>query len=323
MKASKPLEAKSASKPPASKSDLPYVKLIQTLRDYPTTEDFVYLKRMDQNPSVYDPYALDVVPFSSVNQQDFYTMSVRGVTHYVDGMSADFATLDQWERELKLFSALRQLRVFKLYKLWRSFRMWKKAVNQSKFANAKSNLEKNLFLLSPVFQKPICHFHNLCNELSVMRLHAVEEGRSYTLAQFVDAHEARRQLCETKLQGFHDMAFESVLGACNSDLEELERRLEEFNLKKDDGEALQRSHDTMGMASSMHKLELVRQREQGIADFAYTVAAARRSEQRRILSFVRMGDYMICDTLKTILLESVRDLLSAAQVKPPQKVQST
>ncbi len=73
-------------------SDLPYVKLIATLREYPTTEDFVYLKRMDQNASVYDPYALQVAPFSAVDQQDFYTMSVRGMTHYLDGVSADFAS---------------------------------------------------------------------------------------------------------------------------------------------------------------------------------------------------------------------------------------
>lgn len=47
---------------------------------------------MDRNPSEYDPYALEVVPFSSADQGDFYTMSVRGVTHYVDGASADFAS---------------------------------------------------------------------------------------------------------------------------------------------------------------------------------------------------------------------------------------
>jgi dynein heavy chain len=47
---------------------------------------------MDQNASVYDPYALEVVPFASVNQHDFYTLSVRGMTHYLDGVSADFAS---------------------------------------------------------------------------------------------------------------------------------------------------------------------------------------------------------------------------------------
>ena len=63
-----------------------------------------------------------------------------------------FLGLDRWERELQLFGALRRLKVFRMYKLWKSFRMWKKAVNHAKFTYAKSNLEKNLFLLSPVFQ---------------------------------------------------------------------------------------------------------------------------------------------------------------------------
>lgn len=71
-------------------------RLISTLREYPTTEDFVYLKRMDLNPSVYDPYALDVMPFAMVDQKDFYTMSVRGITHYVDGITSDFASESRW-----------------------------------------------------------------------------------------------------------------------------------------------------------------------------------------------------------------------------------
>ena len=50
--------------------------------------------------------------------------------------------------------------------------------------------------------------------------------------------------------------------------------------------------------SFVQRAEQGKVREQGVSDFAYTVAAARRSEQRRILSFVRMSDYMICDTLQ-------------------------
>lgn len=52
----------------------------------------MYLRRMDRNPSEYDPYALEVVPFASLDQRDFYTMSVRGITHYVNGISMDFAS---------------------------------------------------------------------------------------------------------------------------------------------------------------------------------------------------------------------------------------
>lgn len=46
-------------------------------------------------------------------------------------------------------------------------------------------------------------------------------------------------------------------------------------------------------------------------DFAYTMAAAYRSEQRRLLRFVRMSDLLICDTLHTILTRSLAELLDA------------
>lgn len=43
------------------------------------------------------------------------------------------------------------------------------------------------------------------------------------------------------------------------------------------------------------------------------MAAAYRSEQRRLLSFIRMSDFMMCDTLHTILVESVREVLNAVR----------
>jgi dynein heavy chain len=66
-----------------------------------------------------------------------------------------FAALNQWERELQLYGSLKRLRVFRQYKLWKSFKIWRKAVNRAKFSHAKAALEKNLFLLSPVFQQPM------------------------------------------------------------------------------------------------------------------------------------------------------------------------
>ena len=60
-----------------------------------------------------------------------------------------------------------------------------------------------------------------------------------------------------------------------------------------------------------------KEKGQSDADFAYTIAAARRSAQRRLLNFVRMADYMVCDTLHTVLMESVREVLAATRPPPP------
>jgi hypothetical protein len=53
-----------------------------------------------------------------------------------------------------------------------------------------------------------------------------------------------------------------------------------------------------------------------LQEYAYTMAAAYRSEQRRLLSFLRMADFMMCDTLQTILVQSVSEMLSALEPAP-------
>ena len=94
-------------------------RLIHTLRNYPNTQDFVYLRRIDQNPSVYNPYALQVVSFSETNSKDFFTLSAHGITYYQSEVDSDFTSLNQWERELQLFNALKKLRLWRLFMVWK------------------------------------------------------------------------------------------------------------------------------------------------------------------------------------------------------------
>ena len=73
-------------------------RLIYTLRQYPATEDFVYLVRTPAGaPGELNPYALQVVPFAALRADpaasaDYYTLSVRGMTRYVDGTNAEFTS---------------------------------------------------------------------------------------------------------------------------------------------------------------------------------------------------------------------------------------
>jgi dynein heavy chain len=52
------------------------------------------------------------------------------------------------------------------------------------------------------------------------------------------------------------------------------------------------------------------------SNFSYTIAAARRSEQRKLLCFVKLADFVICDTLHNLLLDSERDLLAFCRPAP-------
>lgn len=94
------------------------------------------------------------------------------------------AGLEQWEQEVKLYVALKDLRLFKQHKLWKAFKGWKSAIHSSKLLDAKTALNKQLFLLSPVFQQPLQQFHALCHELSGMRLHSIQQGQVSSVRQY-------------------------------------------------------------------------------------------------------------------------------------------
>lgn len=98
--------------------------MLQSLKSHPYTEDFVYLRRIEESGLDYKPYSLEVVPYSKVDPDDFYTMSVRGMTHYINGASHDYSTLDSWERQARLFVALKRLRLFRMHRTWKALRVY-------------------------------------------------------------------------------------------------------------------------------------------------------------------------------------------------------
>jgi hypothetical protein len=81
-----------------ARRDYEYMKLLAALRLYPATEDFVYLRAAPARaPGEWNPYALQVVPFAALARddevgRDYYTLSVRGLTRFVDGENAEFTS---------------------------------------------------------------------------------------------------------------------------------------------------------------------------------------------------------------------------------------
>jgi dynein heavy chain len=289
----------------AMDSGTSYIALMETLRQYPNSTEFVYLSRVDmsKDSTNYNPYALEMVPFNAADPNDFYTMSVHGITHFVDGSNADFTTLDQWEREFQLFNAMRQLNVFKRFRKWKGFSVWRGTVRSTKIRRAQTVLEKTLFQLNPVFQKSITEVRRLCFDLSYLRLSKLKIGQLCTLDEFVNAQRDVREEVIDKLAAFGTTTIATVDEACQAALDALEQRLNDFYGKS--GGEITEMAPAAGTAGES-------------AQYAYTVAAARRSEQRKLLCFVKMTDYMICDTLHEVLIESVSDILKATGQCPKE-----
>mmetsp|Transcript_3151 Transcript_3151/g.13662 ORF Transcript_3151/g.13662 Transcript_3151/m.13662 type:complete len:4229 (-) Transcript_3151:2367-15053(-) len=288
-------------------------------------DEFVYLARLDRDPNDWQPYALGVREYHGLDRTDYYTMSAQGITHFLDGAQPEFITAERWELEVANYKKIKSLTVFRTYKKWKSWKLWRKSVMSAKMQRAASVLEKNLFVLDPVFAPTIDKVRDACRELSKKRLSKVRTGEVRTLGAFVDeVKEAREEMTE-EFARFSAEQTATVSDACQRSLDAMEARLEEFygnDLPCTDRVDRVSGHGSAGPSSpaagriSATGSKLGSKRGPGSEDaaqYAYTVAATRRTEQRRCLTFVKLMDYVMCDTMHDMLLDSVNDVLSATK----------
>lgn len=136
----------------------------------------------------------------------------------------------------------------------------------------------------------------LCNDLSYLRLHNFKPDRVYSLEELADSQTFQLRQCEEKLAEFHETVMEIVSNACADDLDALQA----------DMDALEASHQSDMAATGVSSSGTKRMEGARGTQYAYTIAALTRTEEWRLLNFVRMADYIICDTLHTILVTSFK-----------------
>ena len=60
--------------------------------------------------------------YQKANKDELYTLSAEGVNQYRNNVHTEFTPLDQWQKEVSLFTALKKLKTFQSFKLWKGFR---------------------------------------------------------------------------------------------------------------------------------------------------------------------------------------------------------
>ena len=60
---------------------------------------FCYCNRKD------DYYEFEIVPFSDKNEQEYMTVSSRGIVHFIKG-EANFMSIAEWEREARIYKKI-------------------------------------------------------------------------------------------------------------------------------------------------------------------------------------------------------------------------
>jgi len=293
-----------------------YLEALKHLRlDDPSGSRFVYLKRLVLSQTHHDPYALITIEFADLGGGDeYYTMSALGITHFAKGRDAEFTSAQRWLRERALFTQTRSLSTFKRFRTWKGFVTWRTVVRRTKMKRASLVLEKNLFQLDVSLASAATEVRAACHALSSARLSSVTPGGLRTLEEFSNEAETRRVEMLERLEAFSKHTIQVVDKACASALAATERRLRDFFGAGESAPSTSFAVDDDATAKTAGSAALL--------EYSYTVTATRRTEQRRLVSFVKQLDYVIRDTLRFVLHDSVTDVLAATRQCPVGKFET-
>jgi dynein heavy chain len=235
--------------------------------------NFLYLRRK-RGPE-YTVYDLETVDHYKVDQQDFYTMSREGITHFIKDSQSEFSPLDHWEQEYYHFSKMRQIPFFKKYRLWKTFSVWKRNIAGHRILLAKESLLEGLFYLNKELAPPLMRLRSRCVEVASWRLIEMpKKGEVCGLDDFMSWQTKRRSKIIQDLRVFNEEVLVLMTAACD------------------------------GVVDSFlytHKIEASHK-------MTFMERASLRKECRLLTNYLRLADFLVVDTMFDFALNSMSDV---------------
>ncbi|CAM39839.2 putative dynein heavy chain [Leishmania braziliensis MHOM/BR/75/M2904] len=254
--------------------------------------EFVYLvmrPRGMRDP--LNPYDLQPMARTEAQDHNYYTVSAAGVTHFTKG-GAEFIELPKWERECRIFHAIRKLFVFSEYKRWRNFVLWRNLVRRSATANTRQYLSAHLFAAHPGLSGALQAVRNICLEAVVAEdLYQPSTETStldaYTMALQTHLQEERRRL-ESMMKRIRDY----IEQACKTTMFTWQLERERQKLLYEDAD--------------QQKRKVIDVRELGTQEQpSYIELTQRKAMCRRLTAFIKLCDYLVVECLTGLAAKAV------------------
>jgi dynein heavy chain len=273
----------------------------------PVEMEFAYLNPVRKDSPTFNPYHLEIVDNDKIDKNDFYTISRKGVTHFLNGV-ADFTPLQQWIREYHLFNHIITIPFFEKYRLWKCYTVWRKNVRASKIQHNRKMLTKNLFLLDQVLCRAILDMRKICLSIYSWRLGNVDSHVTYNLSEYdKQQKEWVSDTIKPTLTEFESVMRATVETACQMSLKKAG-----FDMADQSGASAESEKEEEAMEPILD-VTTVNEDMFGASPppkkLSFTQQAARRTECRRLQRFVKLADYMIISTLHFMMVNSIKDLL--------------
>ncbi|XP_069117336.1 dynein axonemal heavy chain 6-like isoform X3 [Argopecten irradians] len=302
--------------------------------------DFVYcLPKWRKNRRArYDPYDLQVVSANTARSHKvYYTVTASFITTCTmkeDGSTEsvnDPALWWLWER--RLFYMIHLLPVFVKFRLWKTFKMWKRNVRLQKSAKSKVVLYKSLFVANEVLQGCLIHVRSLCEAAcgsnkglgdgeSAVSLISMDRGATLTLQEFKEIQEKQGKVALEKLNALRRKIIDIVWESCATvaEMEGITHGIRSEGVKK--VIVKEPKEEEVKVVTAKSKL-----RSKYAADIPLPETKAKKNDDKKVVKplyaeiaewrkilnrlsgFLRSIDYLILEMLRRLVVTAVRHLV--------------
>ncbi|XP_070482220.1 dynein heavy chain domain-containing protein 1 isoform X1 [Equus przewalskii] len=259
---------------------------------------FLYL---NVAPSRYfRPYSLTVVPPNKVNPEH-YIFSPFGILHVHPVEGSETMTLGTWHRHSVLWQQLQFIPFFKYCLLRKALACWKKSMKLQGLQWRRTFLEKHLLCAVPHFGTGLLHISRLLQELHSVSWLPQEPDRSYELLDLQRALAKEKHKALRELQRCLHLCA-SILRLVHEDTYHMQQGLQE------------RVKNCKRIRASQGSIYLQRVQCQQLEQ------KLRQAEAwlLQLGRLARLVDYMICQSLVSIIEEEITSFVANILQAPRQ-----
>ncbi|XP_063591421.1 dynein axonemal heavy chain 6-like [Penaeus indicus] len=243
--------------------------------------------------------------------REYAILSNAGVTQ-VWPTEVTFTPIDAFQREFQLYNKLRKIRFFRVFRLRKTWQVWRKIVRSRKLREAKARITAYLVILQPPFFGTLANVAALCHKLSHMGLLEVALEDPVVTDAWVSDVQGALESVRTRLHAFRSLLLQVVASMVHTD--EPAGDGDVTTLKEDFlimvsflfliyyNERIQQSRTLSGS-------ELLSGEKKSPRSNTGSSSMPRRHSSASIVKMVRVVDLMVASALRTILHNTVKSLL--------------
>jgi len=270
-------------------------------------------------------YDLTPASFKKINQEKvYYTLSAKGLTHYIDKKPREFIKLSDWIIERQAYNYVSNIDFFKNFKTWRILKIWRKNIFKQKRIAYKNELNNHLLFNNKKYNDKIWKHKKFCNQILDMKIIDLRISlESISFDIFIQKQQRLREIQKEKLN--------AIQKSCNTLFEEgikriftdLQRSINKENNKanynndesannkkrKNNKKLFKNSKDLRDLDDDKDEAILNDDNIAGYENYQYKYKMQVKDECINFIKLAYLYEYIMLDMIRKMYLFSMKDIL--------------